>query len=254
MALMKCYYINNTCNDNDSCTVDYCRQHECVHYPLEDLDDHNQCTLDTCAAGIVVHTPLVCDDESGPCSVGTCNRTDGQCDYAPRVCQRLTNRTCFVAECAECDSCEDGYECTEVPVVYPNETGLQCEHAVCDPRTGQKAYRTYQDGTICVPSVVVDGFRCYKCKSGQCLPVPVDEEDAECHKHGPPPHNASISESETGPPPPVKIIIIVMVGLFALLLVLGYIANGGTYALTGPGRGWPSRPPQNEIERVIFVK
>ena len=101
----ECEKVDNSSNcdkfPDDKCILFSCDQYKgCVFEDVK-CDDNDSCTIDYCDNGTCVYEPKCISDDG--CQVASCE--GGQCIFAPRVCPE-PNSTCFVSYC-------EGGECRE---------------------------------------------------------------------------------------------------------------------------------------------
>ncbi|MEL6188017.1 MAG: choice-of-anchor D domain-containing protein, partial [Myxococcota bacterium] len=121
-----CLGSSKTCEDNNPCTSNFCRQTDgmCLFLEEEDLcDDDNPCTADSCSPEGCVHEPVpsgVACDDGDLCTVGD---------------------ACFQGRCtgaglADGTACDDGDSCT---------IGDTCSQGVC---AGQSIVTAAPEGSV----------------------------------------------------------------------------------------------------------
>ncbi len=147
--------VQNTCDDGEPCTDDFCAG-DCKHFNnSDDCDDGSACTAGeacksgTCQGGV----SLACDDEIA-CTVDSCDAEEGclfatdaaKCDDGADCtddscdgelgCQHAPNK----AACSDGNACTTGDLCgsgTCLPgSVTPCDDGVPCTDNGCDPATG----------------------------------------------------------------------------------------------------------------------
>ncbi len=156
------------CDDDNTCTDDYCGAGTCVYNPLDiPCDDGDPCTIgDQCQEGACVATDKDCDDLN-PCTDDACDEA-GSCAY--------TNNTMECNDedpCTEPDICSEG-ECLGFPKDCEDEnpcTKDSCSDAgVCDhdpvAMNGEPCY----DGNPCTDDT---------CSGGGCVGTLKPLEDLE---------------------------------------------------------------------------
>ncbi|MBT4121044.1 MAG: hypothetical protein HOA57_02605 [Candidatus Magasanikbacteria bacterium] len=177
-------YIDETCDDGDACTNDWCQMNIC-HHEMVACDDSNLCTDDSCSPqtgcvftdnasscndgnlctaddvceeGSCNGNMIVCDDED-LCTDDSCNPATG-CIFDNNAEPCTDNNACtigdvcFEGSCWPGDDeldCDDGNSCTDevcdsvAGCMYENQTGTSCDDS--DPCTVDD---TCMDGA-CVP-------------------------------------------------------------------------------------------------------
>lgn len=163
------------CNDNDSCTLDYCNADPdgppCLH-AQKNCDDQNRCTDDYCFNGTCVHEAHHCPSDVTPsCMVHECSPLDGLCHAYPAPMEWEPDNefgydACFVTECNGTHwvtapiSCDDEFYFTEDTCISP--LGV-CLHAYknCDDHDN-----TTRDG------ILLDGTCSHEPLPEECLDMP----------------------------------------------------------------------------------
>ncbi len=157
-----CVYIpsaNRTpCDDRDACTTnDICLAGNCVGGAARTCDDNDPCTRDACRDGACLHLPDTSLPGCGACSDASCDDGDpctvDACDANGACVNRFdpTRPGCGEPGCRTNADCEDGNRCTldactdeGVCIRVPAEDGNVCE-----------------DGDLCT--------RGDKCIAGRCV-------------------------------------------------------------------------------------
>lgn len=164
--------IDLDCDDANLCTVDSCKNGQCINPLVEGLacNDSNACTTnDKCVAGVCKGSGLVCNDNN-VCTTDSCALIGG-CKYMPvgnadkvgctdgDVC--TTNDVCVDGSCAGAPlDCTDGKTCTTDSCVL----GVGC------------VAKNVPNDTLCV-----DGNLCTVsdlCQNGVCVGKPKGCSDA----------------------------------------------------------------------------
>lgn len=197
-----------TCDDDNQCTVDSCLGEEgCGHEPIDQGEclDGDVCTIgDHCAKGECVGTPIDCDDDN-PCTDDGCDGLGG-CKFTPNqsecddgdpctagdqceaeICAGIA-LNCECHEDGDCTALEDGNLCNgtlfcnteELPfkcAVFPETVVLcpevegpdaPCLEPHCTPETGDCSFVSANDESPCT-----DGDLCTVddlCAGGACTP------------------------------------------------------------------------------------
>jgi len=161
----------------------------CCVYVNNSCDDHNECTLDFCYPdGGCYHENVVCDDYD-PCTINKCY-TDRGCVYEynnilcgnNKVCKKLTTKTykCFPTTCSTDSDCNLDNTCNEArcennvcvnhPFCIPDNPCLLLDY--CDENTqlSDPSKCTYKEITCKPPN------SCYT--NGRC--VPLNSTNYEC--------------------------------------------------------------------------
>jgi hypothetical protein len=105
----------DTCDDLDACTSDYCSDEGCIFEPI-DCDDGNPCTLDLCdpATGCDYLPAVDCDDEN-PCSIDGCNPATGACGH-DSACGEGVGCEPVTGECLDCGERLRDFDSPALPV------------------------------------------------------------------------------------------------------------------------------------------
>lgn len=147
-----------SCDDGNSCTVDFCQDDSCLNPPKEgECDDGDPCTIqDTCLAGECAGTPspeeCLCVEDSD------CSDDGNGCNGLP--------------------SCVEG-ECVMGPPLVCEQNSDFCSFSACSPKTGTCIPIPIEGKPFCE-----DGLPCTSeeiCVDGVCTPgvtIPCDDEDA----------------------------------------------------------------------------
>ncbi|EGC37361.1 hypothetical protein DICPUDRAFT_46567 [Dictyostelium purpureum] len=123
------------CDDNDICTLNECKNGECIFTPRS-CNDNNLCTIDSCDSTAdgdgCVHEEIECAQES-LCSTYKCNEKTGKCEATPIVCE--TANFCLGA------TCQEGVGCVEFNrTCAPDD---DCSNAKCDWEQGKCISKKY---------------------------------------------------------------------------------------------------------------
>jgi len=116
------------CQDQNSCTIDFCSEQSCHHSPFPDntwCDDGDACTIsDGCQKGVCTGTLRDCSALDDQCNIGVCQQ--GECRTAPRPQNTGCDDGLF---CSDPDSCNDGL-CSGPPRAC--DDGDSCTEDICD--------------------------------------------------------------------------------------------------------------------------
>lgn len=170
VQLGRCIHEENNiiCDDLSACTTDdHCVEGVCKG-TQQSCDDGDPCTSDYCdgMTGCINRTEVVCDDGNA-CTVGSCN-ADGQCTYTPVA----AGTACENDNPCGGNACDDRGECAAgEPLLQtgePCEDGDPCTDATCsaerecvDPNAPSKGDLKYSHALTLGPSAeqnpVLDG-------------------------------------------------------------------------------------------------